>query len=66
MSVLEGFRFRSSNSAVHRLDPRVKFLYVCIVFLIAVIYTDLVIHILLFFFQFPVMLLGKVYKQWLK
>ncbi|RLG39747.1 MAG: hypothetical protein DRN78_06305 [Thermoproteota archaeon] len=66
MSFLEGFRFRVSDSIMHRLDPRIKFLYVCVMFVIAIMYTDLLVQILLFVLQFPAVYLGKVYRQWVK
>ena len=66
MSFLEGFRFRVTDSLMHRLDPRVKFLYVCVIFVIAVTFTDLLVQLLLFILQFPAVYLGRVYRQWVK
>ncbi|RJS81687.1 energy-coupling factor transporter transmembrane protein EcfT [Candidatus Bathyarchaeota archaeon] len=66
MSFLEGFRFRGSDSLMHRLDPRVKFVYVCVIFVIAVMYTDFLVQVLLFILQFPAVYLGRVYRQWMK
>ena len=42
MSVFEGFRFRRVSSPIHRLDPRVKFVYVCAAFVVAVMFNELV------------------------
>lgn len=66
MSVLEGFRFRGYDSPIHRLDPRIKFLYVCVIFLIAVVYTELIPQILLFLLQIPTVFVGKISRQWIK
>jgi len=57
MSVFEGFRFRRVFSPVHQLDPRVKFFYVCAVFVIAVMFNQLLPLILLFFIQLPALMI---------
>ena len=66
MSVFEGFRFRRVFSPIHELDPRVKFFYVCVVFVIAVMFTQLLPLILLFLIQLPFVLMAGVQKEWIK
>jgi len=66
MSVFEGFRFRRVFSPVHQLDPRVKFFYVCVVFVIAVIFDKLLPLILLFLIQLPFVLVAGVQREWLR
>jgi len=66
MSVFEGFRFRRVSSPVHDLDPRVKFLYVCVVFAAAVMFSELLPLILLLLIQVPFILLAGVQRAWLK
>ena len=48
MSVFDGFRFRRVSSPVHRLDPRVKFIYVFVVFIVAIMFNEMVPILLLF------------------
>lgn len=66
MSVFEGFRFRRVSSAVHRLDPRVKFFYVCVLFVMAVMFSELLPLILLFFVPLPFILVAGVQREWIR
>ena len=66
MSVFEGFKFRRVSSPVHDLDPRVKFLYVCVVFAAAVMFSELLPLILLLLIQVPFILLAGVQRAWFK
>jgi len=66
MSVFEGFRFRRVSSVIHRLDPRVKFFYVCVLFVMAVMFSELLPLILLFFVPLPFVLVAGVQRQWLR
>lgn len=66
MSVFEGFKFRHVSSPVHRLDPRVKFLFVLVMFVAAVMYYELLPLLVLFFLPVPFVLLAGVQRQWLR
>ena len=66
MSVFSGLKFRKVYSPIHALDPRIKFVYVCAIFLIAVIFWQLVPLILLFLIQIPFVLLARVRREWLR
>jgi len=66
VSVFDGFRFRRVSSPVHDLDPRVKFLYVCVVFAAAVMFSELLPLILLLLIQVPFILLAGVQRAWLR
>ena len=66
MSVFEGFRFRRVFSPVHQLDPRVKFFYVCAVFVIAVMFNQLLPLILLFLIQLPFVLVAGIQREWIR
>ncbi len=66
MSVFEGFRFRRVSSPIHLLDPRVKFLYVCVMFVIAVMFTQLLPLILLFLIQIPFVWMAGVKREWIR
>ena len=66
MSVFEGFRFRRVSSVIHRLDPRVKFFYVCVLFVMAIMFSELLPLILLFFVPLPFVLVAGVQRQWLR
>jgi energy-coupling factor transport system permease protein len=66
MSVFEGFRFRRVYSPIHNLDPRIKFVYVCAIFVAAIIFWELLPLITLFLIQIPFVLLAGVKREWLR
>lgn len=66
MSMFEGFRFRRVSSPIHQLDPRVKFVYVCAAFVVAVMFNELVPLLLLFFIQLPFILVAGVQREWIR
>lgn len=66
MSMFDGFRFRRVSSPLHELDPRVKFLYICIVFAIAVLFNQLLPLLVLFFVQLPFVVVAGVQKEWIR
>jgi energy-coupling factor transport system permease protein len=66
MSMFDGFKFRSVTSAVHRMDPRAKFIYVCVLFAVAVMFTQLIPLLALFIVQMPLVFVARVQKEWLR
>lgn len=66
MSVFEGFRFRHVTSPIHRLDPRVKFLYVLAMFVVALFFIEFLPLLVLFFLQIPFVLVAGVRREWLR
>lgn len=66
MSVFSGLKFRKVYSPVHNLDPRIKFVYVCAIFSVAVIFWELIPLIVLFLIQIPFVLLAGVRREWLR
>jgi len=66
LSVFEGFRFRHVSSPIHNRDPRVKFLFVLVMFIAAVMFNELPVLLVLFFLPTPFVLLAGVQRQWLR
>jgi len=66
MSVFEGFKFRKVSSVVHNLDPRIKFFYVIILFVMAILFTKLLALVVLFFIPLPFVFMARVQRQWLR
>ena len=66
MSVFEGFRFRKVSSIIHDLDPRIKFFFVFILFVIAILFVNLLALIFLFFIPLPFVFLARINRQWLR
>ncbi len=66
MSVFDGLKFRRVNSPIHNLDPRMKFVYVCSVFVAAILFYELIPLIALFLLPIPFVFLAGVQKEWLR
>jgi len=66
MSVFDGLKFRRVYSPIHNLDPRIKFVYVCAVFVAAILFSEVIPLIALFLMPIPFVLLARVQKEWLR
>jgi energy-coupling factor transport system permease protein len=66
MSVFSGLKFRKVYSPIHNLDPRIKFIYVCAIFVTAIMFSELLPLIALFLIQIPFVLLAGVRREWLR
>ena len=66
MSLLEGLRFTKGDSPLHRMDPRVKFLMTMVIFTLAVLFLDLIPLVIIFTLQIPLVIYGKIWREWLK
>jgi energy-coupling factor transport system permease protein len=66
LSIFDGLRFRKVYSPIHNLDPRIKFAYVIGIFLVAILFYQIIPLLILFFMQIPFVLLARVQKQWLR
>ena len=64
--MFDGFKFRSVSSPVHTMDPRAKFIYVCALFSVAVMFNQLIPLLILFVIQIPFVVLAGVQKEWLR
>jgi energy-coupling factor transport system permease protein len=65
MSVFNGLKFRKVHSPIHDLDPRIKFVYVCAIFGVAIVFPELIPLMVLFLMQIPLVLLAGVKREWL-
>ena len=66
MSVFEGFKFRKVSSVVHNLDPRIKFFYVTVLFVAAILFNKIIPLTVLFIMPLPFVFMAKVQRQWLR
>lgn len=66
MSMFDGFRFRGTSSPIHQLDPRVKFIYACIMFVIAILFSQFIPLLVLFFVQIPLVWTARIMKEWMR
>ena len=66
MSMFDGFRFRRASSPIHQLDPRVKFLYVSVIFGVAVLFNQMLPLLVLFIAQIPFVIVARVQREWIR
>jgi len=66
MSVFDGLKFRRVYSPIHNLDPRIKFVYVCAIFVVAIIFWELLPLAILFLIQVPFVVLAGVQREWVR
>jgi len=66
VSMFDGFKFRSVSSPVHKMDPRAKFFYVCVLFSVAVMFNQMIPLLILFIIQIPFVLVANVEKEWIR
>jgi energy-coupling factor transport system permease protein len=64
MSMFDGLKFRKVTSPIHNLDPRIKFVYACAIFVIAVLFWEFLPLAVLFIIQIPFVLLAGVKREW--
>jgi energy-coupling factor transporter transmembrane protein EcfT len=64
MSVFDGLKFRKVKSPIHNLDPRVKFLYVIVIFVVAILFSQIIPLAVLVLMQLPFVFLARVQRQW--
>jgi energy-coupling factor transport system permease protein len=66
MSVFSGLKFRKVYSPIHNLDPRIKFVYVCSIFAVAISFWEILPLLTLFLLQIPFVLIAGVRREWLR
>lgn len=66
MSLLDGLRFRMGTSPIHRIDPRVKFIMVMTLFSASLLFYELFSLMAIFLLQVPLLLLGRVAREWIR
>ncbi len=64
LRIFDGFKFTKLQTPIHRLDPRVKLLILLTIFTLSVLFSNLLILLILFFVQIPMILLGKILSRW--
>ncbi|MGE5554924.1 MAG: hypothetical protein ACM3UY_01480, partial [Methanocella sp.] len=66
MSVFDGLKFRKVSSPIHNLDPRMKFAYVIVIFIAAILFSKIFPLMILFLMQIPFVFVARVQKQWIR
>jgi energy-coupling factor transport system permease protein len=63
---LNAFKFLKKNTIIHRLDPRVKLLFSLVYTINALMFTEIIPLFFIFLSLLPFILLGKLFRQWIK
>lgn len=64
MSFFDGLRFRRVSSPIHNIDPRMKFIYACAIFAVAILFGELLPLFALFLMQIPLVIVAGVRREW--
>ncbi|HDI42523.1 MAG TPA: energy-coupling factor transporter transmembrane protein EcfT [Candidatus Bathyarchaeota archaeon] len=64
LSIFEGFVFRRIDTPIHRLDPRVKFLYTLVMLVLAILFNEFLALFVLFVGQLPLIWVARVQRSW--
>jgi energy-coupling factor transport system permease protein len=63
---LNAFKFLKRNTIIHRLDPRTKLLFALVYTINALMFTEIVPLIFIFLSLLPFIVIGKLFRQWIK
>lgn len=66
LRVFDGFKFKKLDTPIHKMDPRSKFIFIIGIFILTLIFTDLIALTILFLIQLPLIFLAKSGKKWFK
>jgi len=64
MRVFEGFKFSKLQTPIHVMDPRAKFIMIMVVFVISLLFTNVLILAIILLAQIPLIWLGKSIRRW--
>jgi len=66
LEFLNAFKFQKKNTFIHNLDPRAKLLFSIIYSISALMFTEIVPLLLILISLIPMILLGKMFKEWMR
>ncbi len=66
LEFLNAFKFMKKKSILHKMDPRAKLLFSIIYTISALLYTKIIPLFFIFISLIPIILIGKLFKQWIK
>ncbi|MFX1585482.1 MAG: hypothetical protein ACFFDL_13095, partial [Promethearchaeota archaeon] len=66
LEFLNAFKFLKKQSFLHKLDPRTKLLLAIIYTINSLLFTEIIPLFLVFLTLIPLILIGKLFKQWIK
>jgi energy-coupling factor transport system permease protein len=66
LSLLEGLRFSRGDSPIHNIDPRVKFLLTMVIFISAILFSQLFPLLFILLIQVPLVIIAKIQREWVQ
>ena len=66
LEFLNAFKFQKKNTIVHNLDPRAKLLLSIVYSISALLFTEIVPLFIIFLTLIPLILLGRMIKEWIR
>ncbi|MHA2475007.1 MAG: hypothetical protein ACXAES_17430, partial [Promethearchaeota archaeon] len=66
LDFLNAFKFIKKKSFLHQLDPRAKLVLALIYTIIALLFNQIIPLFIIFLSLIPLIIIGKLLKQWLK
>ncbi len=66
LEFLNAFKFMKKNSILHNLDPRAKLVFSIVYTICALLFTEIIPLLFIFLSLVPLILIGKLFKQWIK
>jgi energy-coupling factor transport system permease protein len=65
MRIFDGFKFTKLKTPIHLLDPRAKLVLLFVIFTLSILFSNLIILLVIFIVQIPMILLANSFKRWL-
>lgn len=66
LEFLNAFKFIKKRSFIHKLDPRAKLLFAIIYTINALLFIEIIPLLFIFLSLIPFILIGRLFKQWIK
>jgi len=66
LEFLNAFKFMKKDSFLHNLDPRTKLVFAVIYTISALLFKQIILLLLILLSLIPLILVGKLFKQWIK
>ncbi len=64
MRVFDGFKFAKKATPIHRMDPRSKFFLTMAIFAAALMFTNILVLVIVFLGQLPLVALARTGRRW--
>ncbi len=66
LEFLNSFKFMKKKSFIHNLDPRAKLIFSIVYTILALLFTEMIPLFVIFLSLIPLVLIGKLFRQWIK